>query len=88
MSCASRKIVDLEDVVMVRFAVEPQTYRDLEALAFGQKCTVVLMTCLAEGDFPLLVDQPEDACTRPGSRATLCPRSGADEASASACTGP
>jgi hypothetical protein len=59
------QVVDLEDVVVVRFAVEPQTYRDLEALAHGQKCTVVLMISLAEGNFPLLVDQPEDALHAP-----------------------
>jgi PHP family Zn ribbon phosphoesterase len=59
------QIVDLEDVVRVRFAVAEHTYRDLEALAHGQKCTVVLMISLAEGDFPLLVDQPEDALHAP-----------------------
>src|SRR5439155_13648265 len=59
------QIVDLEDVVRVRFAVDEHTYRDLEALAHGQKCTVVLMISLAEGDFPLLVDQPEDALHAP-----------------------
>jgi len=59
------QIVDLEDVITIRFAIDPKTYRDLEALAHGLKCTVVLMIALAEGDFPLLVDQPEDALHAP-----------------------
>lgn len=59
------QIVDLSDGVDVQFAIDDQTYRDLERLAHGQKCTVVLMIALAEGDFPLLVDQPEDALHAP-----------------------
>jgi hypothetical protein len=56
--------VDREDVVKIRFQVE-NTYRDLEALAHGQKCTVVLMVAMAEGESPILVDQPEDALHAP-----------------------
>lgn len=59
------QIVDLEDVIKIQFEIEDNTYRDLEALAHGMKCTVVLMIALAEGDFPLLVDQPEDALHAP-----------------------
>jgi len=59
------QIVDLPDVVQVQFAIETGEYKDLERLAHGQKCTVVLMIALAEGDFPLLVDQPEDALHAP-----------------------
>jgi hypothetical protein len=59
------QLTDVEDEVRVQFAVEGQTYRDLADLAHGQKCTVVLMIALAEGDFPLLVDQPEDALHAP-----------------------
>lgn len=59
------QLVDLDDVVEIQFAVEANSYRELEALAHGQKCTVVLMIALAEGDFPLLVDQPEDALHAP-----------------------
>lgn len=59
------QLTDVEDVVRIQFAVETQTYRDLADLAHGQKCTVVLMIALAEGDFPLLVDQPEDALHAP-----------------------
>ncbi|MEX2554608.1 MAG: PHP domain-containing protein [Actinomycetota bacterium] len=59
------QLVDLEDGVRIQFAVEEQEYRDLEALAHGQKCTVVLMVALAQGDAPLIVDQPEDALHAP-----------------------
>lgn len=59
------QLVDLEDVLRIQFAVEGDEYRDLEALAHGQKCTVVLMVALAEGDAPLIVDQPEDALHAP-----------------------
>lgn len=59
------QLVDVEDGVRVQFAIEAETYRDLESLAHGQKCSVVLMISLAEGDFPLIVDQPEDALHAP-----------------------
>jgi hypothetical protein len=59
------QLVDVEDGVGVQFAVGAETYRDLEGLAHGQKCSVVLMISLAEGDFPLVVDQPEDALHAP-----------------------
>lgn len=59
------QLVELEDIVRIQFAVEGQEYRDLEALAHGQKCTVVLMVALAEGETPLMVDQPEDALHAP-----------------------
>lgn len=57
--------IDTHDVVEVQFRVDDETYRDLEGLAHGQKCTAVLMIALAEGDGPLLVDQPEDALHAP-----------------------
>jgi hypothetical protein len=56
--------VDREDVVRIRFEVD-QEYRELEALAHGQKCTVVLMVSMAERESPMLVDQPEDALHAP-----------------------
>ena len=59
------QIVDVDDIVQIRFAVAQDDYRDLEMLAHGQKCTVVLAVAMAEGDFPLMVDQPEDALHAP-----------------------
>ena len=54
------QLVDVEDIIEVMLRVEKGEYKAIEALAHGQKCMVVLMVALAEGDFPLIVDQPED----------------------------
>ena len=59
------QLVDVVDAIEIKFAVEGQTYKDLCDLAHGQKCTVVLMISLAEGECPLIVDQPEDALHAP-----------------------
>ena len=59
------QLTDVEDVIEVMLEVGEGTYRRLEDLAHGQKCMVVLMVALAEGDFPLLVDQQEDALHAP-----------------------
>lgn len=60
------QLSDVEDVIEVMLMVEKGEYRQIEALAHGQKCMVVLMVALAEGEFPLIVDQPEDALHAPG----------------------
>ena len=59
------QLTDVEDVIEVQLEVAQGNYRRLEDLSHGQKCMVVLMVALAEGDFPLLVDQPEDALHAP-----------------------
>lgn len=59
------QVVDVDDTVEIRFKVSDTEYRDLEKLAHGQKCTVVLMVAMAEGGFPMIVDQPEDALHAP-----------------------
>ena len=58
--------VEVEDVVDVQLKVEGGEYRSLEELSHGQKCMVILMVALAEGESPLVVDQPEDALHAPG----------------------
>ncbi len=60
------QLVDIDDIIEVQLAVEQGEYKDIERLSHGEKCRVVLMVALAEGDFPLLVDQPEDALHAPG----------------------
>lgn len=55
------QIVDIEDRVDVSFKIGDGVYKDLESLAHGQKCTVILSVAMAEGAFPLVADQPEDA---------------------------
>ena len=59
------QLTDVEDVIEVQLQVAQGNYRRLEDLSHGQKCMVVLMVALAEGEFPLLVDQPEDALHAP-----------------------
>ena len=59
------QLADLGDVIQVQLKVSNGEYKQLEELSHGQKCMVVLMVALAEGDFPLLVDQPEDALHAP-----------------------
>ena len=59
------QLTDVEDIIEVKLQVAQGTYRPLEDLSHGQKCMVVLMVALAEGEFPLLVDQPEDALHAP-----------------------
>lgn len=60
------QLVDVDDVIEVMLKRKDGEYRSLERLAHGEKCMVVLMVALAEGDFPLMVDQPEDALHAPG----------------------
>lgn len=66
--------VNVDDGVSIQFAVADETYRSIEALAHGQKCTAVLLVALAQGDEPLLVDQPEDALHAPWIEAYIVER--------------
>jgi histidinol phosphatase-like PHP family hydrolase len=60
------QLAEVADVIEVMLKIDNGEYKALEKLSHGQKCMVVLMISLAEGDFPLLVDQPEDALHAPG----------------------
>ncbi|MBI4260796.1 MAG: hypothetical protein HY658_09555 [Actinobacteria bacterium] len=59
------QVVDTHDDVSIRFVGDTGKPKPLSALAHGQKCTVILMIALAEGTFPFIVDQPEDALHAP-----------------------
>ena len=59
------QMIDVDDIIDIDLRLSSGGYRPLEKLSHGQKCMVVLMIALAEGDFPLLVDQPEDALHAP-----------------------
>jgi len=60
------QIVDRPDVLSVKFRKpDDGTYASLEELAHGQKCTAILVILLADGENPVLVDQPEDALHAP-----------------------
>ena len=58
--------LDRPDVLTVKFRKpDDQTYVPIEDLAHGQRCTAILVILLADGDTPVLVDQPEDALHAP-----------------------
>lgn len=60
------QILDRPDVLTVKFRKpDDKTYVDIEQLAHGQRCTAILVILLADGDTPVLVDQPEDALHAP-----------------------
>jgi ABC-type cobalamin/Fe3+-siderophores transport system ATPase subunit len=39
---------------------QPPTFRPLDQLSTGQRCTAILYILLAKGNAPLIIDQPED----------------------------
>ncbi|MGE2718036.1 AAA family ATPase [Mycolicibacterium litorale] len=58
--------IDRPDVLTIKFKKpDDQTYTAIEELAHGQRCTAVLVILLADGNAPVLVDQPEDALHAP-----------------------
>ncbi len=58
--------IDRPDVLTVKFRKpNDQTYTSIEELAHGQRCTAILVVLLADGDTPVIVDQPEDALHAP-----------------------
>ncbi len=60
------QVLDRPDVLTVKFRKpDDQTYVSIEQLAHGQRCTAILVILLADGNTPVLVDQPEDALHAP-----------------------
>lgn len=58
--------IDRPDVLTIKFKKpDEHTYTAIEELAHGQRCTAILVILLADGDTPVLVDQPEDALHAP-----------------------
>lgn len=58
--------IDRPDTLDVKFKKpEGSDYVPIENLSHGQKCTAVLVILLADGDTPVLIDQPEDALHAP-----------------------
>lgn len=58
--------IDLPDVLSIDFRQKADVpYRPIEKLAHGEKCTAILVIALAEGNEPLIIDQPEDALHAP-----------------------
>lgn len=60
------QLIDRPDVLTIRFRKpDDGMYTPIEDLAHGQRCTAILVILLAEGDTPVIVDQPEDALHAP-----------------------
>lgn len=58
--------IDRPDVLTIKFKKpDDNSYTAIENLAHGQRCTAILVILLADGDTPVLVDQPEDALHAP-----------------------
>lgn len=58
--------IDRPDVLTIKFKKPgDHTYTAIEQLAHGQRCTAILVILLADGDTPVVVDQPEDALHAP-----------------------
>lgn len=58
--------IDRPDILDVKFKKpEGSDYVPIENLSHGQKCTAVLVILLADGNTPVLIDQPEDALHAP-----------------------
>ncbi len=58
--------IERPDVLTIKFKKpDDHQYTAIEELAHGQRCTAILVILLADGDTPVLVDQPEDALHAP-----------------------
>ncbi|SFF96155.1 AAA domain-containing protein [Blastococcus tunisiensis] len=60
------QLIETPDVLNVKFRKpEGRDYANIEDLSHGQKCTAILVILLADGENPVLIDQPEDALHAP-----------------------
>ena len=60
------QLIDRPDILTVKFKKpDDGTYTKIENLAHGQRCTAILIILLADGDTPVIIDQPEDALHAP-----------------------
>jgi len=60
------QLIDVADILDVKFRKPDEgTLAPIESLSHGQKCTAILVILLADGNSPVLVDQPEDALHAP-----------------------
>lgn len=57
--------IDTPDRLEIKFMRESGDYAPIESLAHGQKCTAIIVVQLADGQNPVIIDQPEDALHAP-----------------------
>jgi len=58
-------LTELKDSVCVELRVDKDVYKPMNELSVGSKCTAILSVALVEGQYPLVIDQPEDALDNP-----------------------
>ncbi|MGI6513554.1 MAG: TrlF family AAA-like ATPase [Syntrophomonadales bacterium] len=59
------QIIDIDDLTSIMIQTEKNVYKDIASLSHGGKCMAILTIAMVDGDFPLIVDQPEDALDTP-----------------------
>ena len=59
------QLVDVDDIIEIRFRVAPDEFRNLEKLAHGQNARSCWLLLWPKEISPLIVDQPEDALHAP-----------------------
>lgn len=50
-----------KDRPQIKYRVTDDTYKLLDAVSVGQKCTALLIMTLTDGQMPIVIDQPEDS---------------------------
>ena len=50
-----------QDRPEIRFKISDTDYELIKDISVGQKCTAMLIMCLSDGKFPVIIDQPEDS---------------------------
>jgi ABC-type lipoprotein export system ATPase subunit len=50
-----------QDKPEIKFRLNEQKYELIRDISVGQKCTAMLIMALSDGNFPIVIDQPEDS---------------------------
>ncbi len=50
-----------QDRPEIKYLIAKEYYAAISDISIGQKCTAMLMMALSEGNFPIIIDQPEDS---------------------------
>jgi ABC-type Na+ transport system ATPase subunit NatA len=50
-----------EDVPHILFRMDDGEYKEIREVSIGQRCTALLIIALISGDFPIIIDQPEES---------------------------
>jgi DNA repair ATPase RecN len=50
-----------QDRPEIKFQISENSYEHIRDISIGQKCTAMLIMCLSDGCFPIIIDQPEDS---------------------------